>query len=56
MISLSKKTTTRNAGLARSSSSQGTCRMLARLRTHHKMESNTFARNWRRVKLRIKDE
>lgn len=30
--------------------------MLARLRTHHKMESNTFARNWRRVKLRIKDE
>ena len=30
--------------------------LLARLRTHRKMQQNLYARNWRRQKLRIKEE
>ena len=30
--------------------------LLAQLKTHRRLESNAFARSWRRSKLRIKDE
>ncbi len=30
--------------------------LLARLRSHRRIETNAFSRNWRRSKLRIKEE
>jgi ribosomal protein L39E len=53
---LSKKTAYVKRRLGKKLKQSRRMPLLARLRTHKRMESNRFARNWRRIKLRIKDE
>jgi ribosomal protein L39E len=53
---LSKKTVYKKRRLGKKLKQNRRMPLLARMRTHRKLESNTYARNWRRLKMRIKDE
>ena len=53
---MSKKTNYRKRKVGKKLKQSRRMPLLARLRTHRRLESNRFARDWRRTKLRIKDE
>ncbi len=53
---MSKKSAYRKRRLGKKLKQARRMPLLARLRTHRRMESNAFSRDWRRTKLRIKDE
>ena len=53
---MSKKENYRKRRLGKKLKQNRRMPLLARLRTHSRLQSNTYSRNWRRTKLRIKDE
>ena len=53
---MSKKSTYKKRRLGKKLKQSRRMPLLARLRTHRRMETNTYSRDWRRNKMRIKDE
>ncbi len=53
---MSKKTLKRKMRLGKKLKQNGRMPVLAVLRTHRRLQSNKFQRDWRRRKLRIKEE
>jgi ribosomal protein L39E len=53
---VSKKTNNKKRRLGKKLKQSRRMPLLARLRTHRRLETNTFSRDWRRTKLRLKDE
>jgi ribosomal protein L39E len=53
---LSKKTRIKKLKLGKELKKSRRIPVLAVVRTHRRLQSNLFGRNWRRTKLRIKDE
>ena len=53
---MSKKENYRKRRLGKKLKQSRRMPLLARLRTHKRLEINTYSRDWRRSKMRIKDE
>lgn len=53
---MSKKSSYKKRRLGKKLKQSRRLPLLASLRTHRRLQSNLFGRNWRRQKLRIEDE
>ncbi len=53
---MSKKSNLKKQRLGKALKKSRRIPLLAIVRTHRKIQSNNFARNWRRTKLRIEDD
>jgi ribosomal protein L39E len=53
---MSKKTQYKKRRLGNKIKQSRRLPLLTRLRTHQRLQQNTFKRDWRRTKMRIKDE